>query len=248
MPARQLKSGHQVLTPRKAAGRVAVFAGCSANYLMPETGEDLVDMLLASGYEVVLPGGEVCCGMPLRGLGLEDEARRFAAKNLETFGKLNVEAVVSPCSTCVYMIKKLYPELAGGGVENAVDAADFLLSPDRLKLEPAAAETGLRLVWHEPCHFKYGLGSSAEPFLRLLNIERPKEDGCCGFGSFLTDRDISRELLSGRIKAYEGADVVVTSCPGCRIQLESGGIKTAHILEVVEKALHSAGSNEKMTG
>ncbi len=245
LPARQLKSGHQVITPRKAVGRVAVFAGCSANYLMPETGEDLIGMLVAAGYEVVLPGGEVCCGMPLRGLGLEGEARKSAVKNLEIFGKLNVEAVVSPCSTCVYMIKKRYPELAGGCVENAVDAAEFLLFPGRLKLEP---EAGVRLVWHEPCHLKYGLGSSAEPFLRLLNIERPEEEGCCGFGSFLTDKEISRELLSKRVKAYEGAGVVVTSCPGCRIQLESAGIKTAHILEIVEKAIPAAGSNEKMAG
>ena len=250
-PGRQLKSGQQVITPRKAVGRVAVFAGCSANYLMPETGEDLIGMLVAAGYEVVMPGGEVCCGMPLRGLGLEDEARRFAMKNLEIFGKLNVEAVISPCSTCAYMIKKRYPELVGGGVENAMDATEFLLSPGRLDLGPAIKKkekADLRLVWHEPCHLKYGLGFNAEPFLGLLNIEKPKEEGCCGFGAFLTDKDTSRELLSKRLSAYEGADMVVTACPGCRIQLESGGIKTAHILEVIEEAFPGTDSGTEMAG
>ncbi len=258
-PGRQLKSGHQVITPRKAVGRVAVFAGCAANYLTPGTGEDLISILVAAGYEVVLPGGEVCCGMPLRGLGLENEARRFAEKNLEIFGKLNVEAVVSPCSTCVYMIRKRYPELAGGGVENAMDAMEFLLSPGRLDLGPvrekttARPESGKRpeankLIWHEPCHLKYGLGFNAGLLLELLNIERTKEEGCCGFGAFLTDKETSRELLLKRVSAYEGADMVVTSCPACRIQLESAGIKTAHILELVEEAFSAADSEAKIAG
>ena len=266
IPGHQLKSGHQVITPRKAVGRVAVFAGCSANYLMPETGEDLIGILVAAGYEVVLPGGEVCCGMPLRGLGLDNEARKFAERNLEIFGKLNVEAVVSPCSTCTYMIKKRYPELVGGGVENAMDAAQFLLAQGGLHLGagpgfgkaifpalekrfPAMEKTGgKRLIWHEPCHLKYGLGFNTGPLLELLGIERPGEEGCCGFGCFLTDRDTSRELLLKRVSAYEGADMVVTSCPGCRIQLESGGIKTAHLLDLVEEALPVQDGKAKMAG
>ncbi|MDA8091108.1 MAG: (Fe-S)-binding protein [Nitrospiraceae bacterium] len=250
IPERQLKSGHQVITPKKAVGRVAVFAGCAANYLMPETGEDLISMLLAAGYEVVLPGGEVCCGMPLRGLGLADEAGKFAEKNLEIFGKLNVEAVVSPCSTCAYMLKKRYPELAGGAVDNAMDAVEFLLGADRFKPGPGMAEkAGPRLIWHEPCHLKYGLGFNAGPFLRLLNIDKPEDEGCCGFGSFLTDKETSQELLSKRVEVYKkDAGIVVTACPGCRIQLESGGLKTMHILELMEKAFPVSARQEKMAG
>ena len=241
LPERQFKDEVRVIGPKKKkpAGRVAVFAGCTANYLMPETGESLLAMLVAMGYEVVMPRGEVCCGMPLRSLGLTREAEKFAAKNLELFGKLNVEAVISPCPTCAYMIKNRYPEFAGEGIGNAMDSAEFFLK--KLKDREARASEGTsgkeRLLWHEPCHLKYGLGFNAGAILELLGIERPKDEGCCGLGAFLTDREISEELLSRRRKAYEkkNAGTVVTSCPGCRIQLERGGLKTAHILELIEE-------------
>ncbi|MDA8324745.1 MAG: (Fe-S)-binding protein, partial [Nitrospiraceae bacterium] len=96
---------------------------------------------------------------------------------------------------------------------------------------------------HEPCHLRYGLGFNADPLLKLLDVERPKDEGCCGLGAHLTDRQMSEELLSRRVNAYNQsikgaggqAGRVVTACPGCRIQLERGGIKTAHILELIEE-------------
>ncbi|MDA8387402.1 MAG: (Fe-S)-binding protein [Nitrospiraceae bacterium] len=240
MPGRSRQTG--VIGPRKPSGRVAVFAGCVANYLVPETGEALVSMLVSMGYEVVMPRGEVCCGMPLRGLGLAREAERFAAKNIELFGKLNVEAVVTPCPTCADMIKNRYAELTGGGIEKAMDSTEFFLRKLEGKVagggpEPDGHSDGgkQRLIWHEPCHLRYGLGFNAGPVLALLDIERPVEAGCCGLGARLTDAETSEELLSGRVIAYKDAARVVTACPGCRMQLERGGIKTAHILEIIEE-------------
>ncbi len=241
IPERRLGGEMQVIGPRKPAGRVAVFAGCTANYLMPETGEALVAMLVSMGYEVVMPRGEVCCGMPLKSLGLVREAERFAAKNIEIFGKLNVEAVIIPCPTCADMIKNRYPELAGVGIEKATDSAMFFLKKLAEGGRPDAGQRPFTdlMVWHEPCHLKHGLGFNAGPMLDLLGIERPGDEGCCGLGAYLTDRGMSEELLSRRVGVYsrltKGTGRVVTSCPGCRIQLERGGIKTAHILEVIEE-------------
>lgn len=234
-----------VIAPRRPSGRVAVFLGCIANYLKPETGEALLSMLVSMGYEVVTPRGEVCCGMPLMGLGLPREAKKLAAKNLELFGRLNVEAVVTPCPTCADMIKKRYVDLAGAGVEKAVDSAEFLLKKltgGQTARPPKSPPSGnKRLIWHEPCHLKYGLDFDAGPLLELLGIERPAEAGCCGLGARLSDREMSDELLSRRASAYKDAARVVTSCPGCRMQLERGGLKTAHILELVEERFFSEG-------
>lgn len=230
-----------VIGPRKPTGRVAVFAGCVANYLMPETVPALVSMLVSMGYEVVMPRGEVCCGMPLMGLGFEREAKKFAAKNLDLFGPLNVEAVITPCPTCAGMIKNRYAGLAGAGVEKAIDSAQFFLKKlaGRMDDTVTRASGRERLIWHEPCHLRYGLGFDAGPLLRLLGIERPREDGCCGLGARLTDRETSEELLSRRVSAYKDAARVVTACPGCRMQLELGGLQTAHILEIIEERFFS---------
>ena len=59
---------------------MAIFTGCSINFLYPHLGVSLINILLKAGYEVVVPSGEVCCGMPLRTLGMEDEAIELAKK------------------------------------------------------------------------------------------------------------------------------------------------------------------------
>ena len=80
LPDRHLKDNLQVVTVPKKKGRVAVFTGCMVNYLYPHLGEALIDVLHMLGYEVILPAGEVCCGIPLRALGLEEDAESLAEK------------------------------------------------------------------------------------------------------------------------------------------------------------------------
>ncbi len=77
------------------------------------------------GYEVVLPKGEVCCGSPLRALGLEEEAIALAKKNYQIFSKLKVEAILSLCPTCSLTLKSEYPKLIGHGLEKAMDISVF---------------------------------------------------------------------------------------------------------------------------
>src|SRR3990172_6362531 len=90
----------QVFKVQKKRGRVAIFTGCSINFIFPNLGESLINVLQKFGYEVVLPKGETCCGNPLRSLGLEEEAVEQAKKNYRVFSRLKVEAVLSLCPTC----------------------------------------------------------------------------------------------------------------------------------------------------
>lgn len=233
LPAHPLKSEVQVIKPKKSIGRIGLFTGCSVNYIIPEVGQSLINILLALGYEVILPKGEHCCGAPLRGLGLEDEARKFAEKNLDIFGKLNVEAVLSPCPTCTLVIKEQYRTLLGEGVKNAVDAVKFLSAKIPAKKIRANGKT---LLWHESCHLKYGLGFDSGNILEDMDIHKSTAPGCCGFGLAFTDKALSNLLLEERKKAYGKADMVITACPACMLQLEKGGIKTLHLLELMEEA------------
>lgn len=232
LPARPLKD-LQVIKPKRVKGRIGLFTGCSANYIMPEIGQSLINILLALGYEVILPKGEHCCGAPLRTLGLEEEAGEFARRNLDIFGKLNVEAILSPCPTCTLVISEQYKDLLGEGVKNAVDAVKFLSSKIPEKKIRADGKT---LLWHEPCHLKYGLGFNSGKLLEAMDIGTVSGEGCCGFGLALTDKTLSNLLLEERKKAYSKADLIVTACPACRLQLERGGLKTLHIIELMEEA------------
>lgn len=250
LPEYPLKNESRVFTVSKKKGRVAVFAGCIVNFLYPHLGESLINILQRLDYEVILPAGEVCCGVPLRTLGLEEEAMKLARKNMDVFSRLNVEAILSLCPTCTYALKVEYPKLIGEGLEKAMDISQFLISrldPSRLSLLNSHRA---KATYHDPCHLMYGLGVKREPREIIKNIGidlvETEEERCCGFGGVFSFsyREISEGLLEKRIKDLEktGAETIITSCPGCIMQLrrESDHTPVIHLIEAIEEAFEEA--------
>jgi glycolate oxidase iron-sulfur subunit len=247
LPEGTLKNESQVFTVSKKKGRVAVFTGCIVNFLYPHLGESLINILQRLDYEVILPAGEVCCGVPLRTLGLEEEAIKLARKNVDVFSRLNVEAILSLCPTCTYALKVEYPKLIGEGVEKAMDISTFLIDKLDSFNFPLLTSHSATAVYHDPCHLMYGLGVKREPREIIKNIGidlvETEEERCCGFGGVFSFsyREISEELLEKRIKDLEktGAEIIITSCPGCMMQLrrEANQTPVIHLIEAIEEVL-----------
>ncbi|MFA5354496.1 MAG: (Fe-S)-binding protein [Thermodesulfovibrionales bacterium] len=248
LPPSPLRSGETIFRVSQARGRVAVFAGCTTNFLYPEMGRALVETLKAMKYDVLLPQGEVCCGAPLRGLGFEKEAARLAEKNLKTFQGLKVEAVIGLCPTCVHVIRDEYKSLAGEGVENAVELSRFLSErKGLLRGKKYRGEALGRVVYHDPCHSLHHLNAGKEPreILAGLGLDLMEaERGCCGFGGTfrLLYKDISDAILWKTLEGYKGADTIVTSCPNCVLQFRSRakGIRIRHLVEIIEDTVRGA--------
>ncbi len=238
-----LKEVGTVFSPpgtRNKKGRVVLFAGCTVNYMYPHLGESLIRVLNALDYEVVLLKREVCCGSPLLSLGLTDEAGRFARRNVDAVRGLKADAILSLCPTCVTTLRKQYEWLAGESID-VVDTVTFLSG--RIG---AAEALGIKAAYHDPCHALHGMGQYAEPreLLRVLGVELVDVDsGCCGLaGTFsLTNEALSKALLERRLAEFEkrGAEMIVTSCPGCFLQLSRAlsQDKVFHTIEVVEEGI-----------
>jgi glycolate oxidase iron-sulfur subunit len=245
------KSGLQVYKSPKKIGRVAIFTGCSINYLYPHLGDALIRILNSKRYEVVVFKGEVCCGAPLRDAGLKEETDSMAARNIDLYKKIRAEAVISMCPTCTMVIKEQYPVLTGETIPNMMDVNEFFIKNDitrGLELAPQV------VTYHDPCHTRYGMGLTKEPREILNSIEGLKyvemkgADECCGFGGFfsLNYRDMSRSIGKKKFENINNtlAGTVVSSCPGCVMQLEDiqretkSDIKIKHIVEVVDEAMH----------
>ncbi len=241
----------QVYKNIKKVGRVAIFAGCSVNYFYPKLGNALSNILLSEGYEVVVFKGESCCGAPLRSMGLEKGAIELANKNIEHFSKVRAEAIVSMCPTCTMVMRDQYPVLTGNTISNVMDINEFFTKNNigsDLEISPSV------LTYHDPCHLSYGLGVREQPRQILKGIkgaefvEMKHPDECCGFAGFfsLQFRDISEDIGKSKIHniSETSADTVVTSCPGCIMQLESmkkrrsAQFKVKHIVEVIDEAMH----------
>ncbi len=235
----------------KKIGRVALFAGCSINYLYPELGEALSNILLAKGYEVVAFNGETCCGAPFRAMGFEDEAKKQAEKNIEHYSRVRAEAVVSMCPTCTMTIRKQFPVLTGRTIPNIMDVNEFILKAgiaDGLEIKPSV------VTYHDPCHLGYGLKIKDEPRRILHGIkgvelkEMPHADECCGFAGLFRSqyKEISDTIGRNKLNniSIVSPDTVVTSCPGCIMQLEAlrkrsdMDFRVMHIVEVIDQAMH----------
>ncbi|MCL0085498.1 (Fe-S)-binding protein [Thermodesulfovibrionales bacterium] len=256
-----LRDGVSVFRAVRPKGRVALFAGCATNFLYPYTGKALINGLNSINYDAILPAVEVCCGAPLRGLGFEKEAARLAEKNIRAFKKLNVEAIISLCPTCIHLIKNEYKGLIGDGMDIAMEASQFFSSKlkeggnglkdfrlqsraPKLNIVSANRLSPLSVIYHAPCHSIYNLdaGSEAIQILKsigfnIIDVER----GCCGFGGtfrFLNQR-LSEDILNRRIGEYKKADMIVTACPGCIFQLRTKirDKRVVHIAEVINEAL-----------
>jgi glycolate oxidase iron-sulfur subunit len=241
LPDTPLKKAGQVFTVPQKKGRVAVFAGCSTNFLFPHLGESLINVLQHLGYEVILPKSEVCCGAPLRSLGLEKEAAALARKNFQLFSRLNVDAVLSLCPTCVLALKTEYPGMIGKSLDNVMDISVFLR--DKIASVERIDKTAF---YHDPCHLLYGLGVGEEPRETVkkagLDLIEGEGSGCCGFGGLycLSYRQPSLNILNtcaSRITSCS-PDTVITSCPGCILQLSRiiTDRPVLHLIELVEEA------------
>jgi glycolate oxidase iron-sulfur subunit len=241
----------QVYKNMKKIGRVAIFAGCSINYFYPNLGNALLRILLKRGYEVVVFKGEVCCGAPLRSLGLEPETVKLARQNIEHFNRVRAEAIISMCPTCTMVIKDQYPVLTGDTISNIMDINEFMLDRDissSLEMEPCT------VTYHDPCHLAYGLEMRKEPreiLNRIRGIELSEmkhSDECCGFAGLFSMhfKNIAKTIGSNKMENIRNtsAGTVITSCPGCVMQLEglkretNAKIRIKHIVEIIDEAMH----------
>jgi glycolate oxidase iron-sulfur subunit len=75
-------------------------------------------------------------------------------------------------------------------------------------------------------------------------IEMPNADRCCGMaGAFsIHFYDLSQKIADKKVDGIDatGADIVVTGCPGCEIQLidsttrRDKSVKVMHIMDLIE--------------
>ncbi len=247
MPHSPLSKTLNISKATKPIGRVAVFAGCTVNYLLPTLGFALTEVLNAIGYDVVIPRTSLCCGAPLLSIGLPDAAKAMAERHIETLSGLSVETVITLCPTCVYTMRDGYIRLIGKGVQNITDSTAFIYQNwDRLR--PICEDLGLSYLgslikYHHPCHTMNYLRYKREgPFiLRGLGLEFTEDEKCCGFGGpfMFLYRKVSMDIVNRRHLEYGSTDMVVTSCPNCILQFRGAGINSRHFIELVKIALRS---------
>jgi glycolate oxidase iron-sulfur subunit len=241
--------------------RVGLVTGCVQRVFFGDVNEATARLLSAEGCEVVAPR-QGCCGALALHAGRDEEARQFARELIRAFDDSALDAVVINAAGCGSTMKG-YGELLRTDPEWAARASAFSakvrdVSEILCFLGPPRAvrhALNLRVAYHDACHLGHAQGIRREPRELIESIPGvtlvPLADSeiCCGSAGIfnLVEPEMAGEL--GRRKASRiaeaGPDVVVTSNPGCMLQIGAHSraagqrVKILHIVELLDAAVRN---------
>jgi len=245
---------------------VLFFTGCGINYMYPAVGEAFLTVLKFLGVTVIIPKDQACCGLPAVSAGAANTVERLAEQNLEVFSRYQYDYIVTACASCYGGLGKIYPEMGEEFVPIGKKVKDiFVLLVELGLAEKLAslpkAEKRARVTWHDPCHLRTrGITKEPREILRSLPqvdfVEMSHAGTCCGLGGTYSvyHYDTSKKI-GGKKAAYiaaSAAELVVTDCPGCIMQLQDsinhaeGTARVVHLLELLVAALPHGGDGVKM--
>jgi Fe-S oxidoreductase len=223
--------------------------------------EAAVRLLTRAGVALEFPPEQSCCGLPVEMMGEPEAAREVAARNVRALGPAAGDVVLTLCASCASHLTHAYPRLLADDPALARRAEAFaakVMPFSRFAVEvlnlPAEAfqPGGPKATYHAPCHLCRGLGVRQAPKELILRGGfdlRPaaEEETCCGFGGTYSGKfpQVSAQILARKLADAEatGAEVLVTECPGCVMQLRGGArqqglpLQVRHLAEVLEERL-----------
>jgi glycolate oxidase iron-sulfur subunit len=256
----QVKEVNKPQTGEQPKMKVGFFMGCATDFIYPDIGLKIIDFLTKRGIEVVIPKDQNCCGAAIYFSGDVETGRILAADNIKAFKDLDY--ILTGCGTCSSTLKdykvylpdneeqqKEYDDFA----KKVKDITEFIV--DVMKLQPEDFTLrkefeGKTATWHDPCHLVRYQNIKDQPRMILKSlkglkyVEMPNADMCCGMGGSFSvyHYDITKKIADKKMDGIKatGADIVVTACPGCMINLIDNATRCKmpqrvhHILELVE--------------
>ncbi|QKG83757.1 (Fe-S)-binding protein [Kroppenstedtia pulmonis] len=256
LPQATSKGVHQrlgtVIPPQgKCKGRVGLFRGCIMDVMFADTNQHTAQLLSAAGYEVIIPEQQVCCGALQAHGGETETSRSLARQNIRVFQKEKVDWIVSNAGGCgaqlveyAHLLKDdpTFQHDARWFTDRVKDISQLIAMGNPLPL----GEIPKRVTFQDSCHLRNGMGCSEEPRTLLHSIpgiqfvDLFESERCCGSAGIynVTQPEMSMSILDEKMEHVEEtqADILVTSNPGCLLQMKLG-IRRAGLEDRME-ALH----------
>jgi glycolate oxidase iron-sulfur subunit len=244
--------------------RVAFFAGCVANVTFTALNEATIRVLTANGCEVIVPGGQFCCGALPAHAGVRDVARDLARWNIAAFASANFDALVTNAAGCGSTLKEYdhlfttdEPEYSAAAAlaKKTRDVTEFLAA---LGLSASLKPVPARVTYQDSCHLLHGqkIREAPRQLLRAIPgvelVELPFADICCGSAGVynVTQTKASMDLLAEKMANAKttNAQIIATANPGCLLQLRAGleihktGQEVLHVIELLDRACTAVSS------
>lgn len=264
-----LPDGHHAREPMPAEvpaqgrvrGGVYLLSGCVMETWFSGVHAATARVLAATGFEVRVPEGQVCCGALQAHGGWLEEACSQARKNIEAFETGEDWPILVNSAGCASTMKDYGRLLAddpgwhGRGLalsRRVKEATEFLAGAG---LREGLFAIPSRAVYDDPCHLLHAQGIGRAPrelLARVPGLEvvpAPRAEVCCGSAGLysLTQPEMASRLLARKMEDLLSVDpaLIVTANPGCMLQLEMGvrqsgrDVEVLHIIEVLDRAMQA---------
>ncbi|MCM3707518.1 MULTISPECIES: (Fe-S)-binding protein [Cytobacillus] len=251
---------------KEPRGRAAFFHGCIMDVMFRETNDNSIKLLSKSGFDVVTPKAQVCCGALHHHSGKKDKAIELAKANIQAFEEANVDYIVTNAGGCgaalaeytdLFRDDPRWLERAKSFSEKIRDISEIIYEKGEM---PAAAGRGERVTYQPSCHLQYVMKVKDAPAKLVKQVpnseyvDLPEKKYCCGSAGIynLLQPKLANEILDKkmtRVKETESA-VLITANPGCFLQMKLGvhregmekQIQTLHVVDYLMESIERAES------
>lgn len=219
---------------------------------------DAVKVLGRLGIEFGYLGeDEPCCGGPLYYFGLRRRFEQHAQGVYDRLKEKGVRQVISIIPSCTNTLRNTIPQAIG---KHDIEVKHFTqVVAERLGSLNLRFPKEVKVTYHDPCQLTRFMGLADEPRQILKAIKgvelvepawtKGEFGTCCGGGSGFEAvfPDLSQMLAVNRAKELvdTGAQIIVTQCPGCIMQLKTGvkglGIEGVGVMDLAELLAQSMG-------
>ena len=209
------------------------FRGCTAREKETSIAEATEKLLKLAGVDYKILEDEKCCGSVLLRTGFVEDGLKQIEKNTEV---LKDELILTSCAGCYKTLKQDYEGL------NVIHISQFLNQLiDEGKLDFNKNED-LKVTYHDSCHLARHCEVLSEPrdvisnVADLVEMENHHDNSlCCGAGGGVKSAypEIAGQMAKARINQAKqtGADILLTACPFCKLNLKNDDIKVMDITE-----------------
>jgi Fe-S oxidoreductase len=196
---------------------------------------DAVKVLRNLGIDFGYLGDEEpCCGGLLHYAGMEQDFINNSHRLYDKLKSLGVKRIISIVPSCTYTLKNLIPQHVPSSKIEVLHFSEVVL-----KNIPSIAlkfPRKVKVTYHDPCQLSRYLQLIDEPrgiIKAIKNVEFVETNWtnrewstCCGGGGGFEAvfPELSEILAVNRAKELcdTGAELIVTNCPGCLMQIKSG--------------------------
>lgn len=239
--------------------KVAFFSGCMMEAVFYRINLLSIRLLQKAGCEVTVVAGQTCCGALQAHAGEEAVAKTLAKRNIEVFEAGDYDGIINNAGGCGAMLKEYDRLLADepGWSERAArfvqKTADISVILNKLGLAPEKM-LPYRVTYQPSCHLANVQMVTEEPEKLIRSIKGiefvplNQANVCCGSGGIynLLHFQESMDVLEMKMADVKDtkADLIVTTNPGCLLQMKAGiirenlngRVRAVHLVELLAEA------------